>query len=193
MCNLVTITTSPTQAKETDEPPITTLSINKLSGSARPIRQQVSTSSCQATFVNYQRTGVLSVCHRHQGVYQKTLGSRDSAQVHNQSNSISLTAPKMTRWGVDETLAASLHARIGRAMKRMRMREQDAGGPRAYLGAGLGVEGNEGVLDGARDLLRRRALPRSGPEEEGHLAAGRRKSRWNRATSSSQSVSLVGS
>ena len=72
------------------------------------------------------------------------------------------------------------------------MREQDAGGPRVYLGAGLGVEGNEGVLDGARDLLRRRALPRRGPEEEGHLAAGRRKSRWNQGAKLFQSVSLVG-
>lgn len=43
----------------------------------------------------------------------------------------------------------------------------------AYLGAGLGVEGHEGVLDGACVLLRGRALPRRGPEEEGHLA-GRR-------------------
>jgi len=98
----------------------------------------------------------------------------------------------MTRLGVEETLAASLHARIGRAMERMRMREQDAGGPCIYLGAGLGVEGNEGVLDGAGDLLRRRALPRRGPEEEGHLAAGRRKSRWNQGAKLFQSVSLVG-
>lgn len=99
----------------------------------------------------------------------------------------------MTWLGVDETLAASLHGRIGRATERMGMREQDAGGLCVYLGAGLGVEGNEGVLDGARDLLRRRALPRRGPEEEGHLAAGRRKSRWNRGAKLFQSVSLVGS
>jgi hypothetical protein len=95
---------------------------------------------------------------------------------------------------VDKTLAGTLHARIGRATERMRMRERHAGEPRIYLGAGLGVEGNEGVLDGARDLLRQRALPRCGPEEEGHLAAGKR----NQDGSGSdqlllQSVSFVGS
>jgi hypothetical protein len=39
-----------------------------------------------------------------------------------------------------------------------------------YLGAGPGVEGEEGLLDGADELLRRRARrPRRRPEEEGHL------------------------
>ena len=41
----------------------------------------------------------------------------------------------------------------------------------SHLGVGPGVEREEGVLDGADDLLRRRRpQPRRHAEEEGHLA-----------------------
>ena len=44
-------------------------------------------------------------------------------------------------------------------------------GGEQYLGAGLGVEREEGVLYGAHELLLRLTRPRRRPEEEGHLAA----------------------
>lgn len=82
--------------------------------------------------------------------------------------------------------ASSEHARADRAGSGWKCGSET---PRAaYLGAGLGVEGDEGVLDGADDLLRRRALPRPATEEEGHLAAGRRKQMDRGAPSLAPSV-----
>lgn len=112
-----------------------------------------STCRCQATFVNWQRTGVLSVCHQEKGVYQKTRLHGTPHKSRNKSNSTSLTGPKMIRLAGGRDVSgepAVLHTRMECGTKMLE--------GRAYTFAPVMVSrATRGVLDGARDLLRLRA------------------------------------